>query len=51
VGVIYISGLPKDLAVTKGLIGPDALLVKKPFTSDVLLEALRSILAERAPTV
>ena len=50
-GVVYISGLPKDLAVTKGLIGPDALLVKKPFTSDVLLEALRSILAERAPTV
>ena len=50
-GVVYISGLPKDLAVTKGLIGPDALLVKKPFTSDVLLEALRSILAERAQTV
>ena len=50
-GVIYISGLPKDLAVAKGLIGPDALLVKKPFTSELLLEALRSILAQRAPTV
>jgi CheY-like chemotaxis protein len=50
-GVVYISGLPKDIAVTKGLIGPDALLVKKPFTSDVLLEALRSTLAERAQTV
>ena len=49
-GVVYISGLPKDLAVTKGLIGPDALLVKKPFTSDLLLAALRSILDERAPT-
>src|SRR5215207_9899334 len=32
--VVYISGLPKDIAVTKGLIGDDALLVKKPFTSD-----------------
>src|SRR5215217_3431835 len=29
-GVVYISGLPKDIAVTKGLIGDDALLVKKP---------------------
>jgi len=50
-GVVYISGLPKDIAVTKGLIDPDALLVKKPFTADLLLEALRSILDQRAPTV
>jgi DNA-binding response OmpR family regulator len=50
-GVVYISGLPKDIAVTKGLIAADSLLVKKPFTSDLLLEALRSILAQRAPTV
>ena len=50
-GVVYISGLPKDLAVSKGLIGADDLLVKKPFTSDLLLAALRSILDQRAPTV
>ncbi|MFI7541279.1 response regulator [Actinoplanes sp. NPDC049599] len=49
-GVVYISGLPKDIAVTKGLIGQDALLVKKPFTSDLLLGALRSILDPPAPT-
>lgn len=48
-GVVYISGLPKDIAVTKGLIGADSLLVKKPFTSDLLLEALRSILDQRPP--
>src|SRR3954454_24868290 len=36
-GVVYISGLPKDIAVAKGLIGPDALLVPKPFTADLLL--------------
>jgi DNA-binding response OmpR family regulator len=46
-GVVYISGLPKDIAVTKGLIGDDALLVKKPFTSDVLIEALRVVIAQR----
>ncbi|WP_306212957.1 response regulator [Actinoplanes sp. RD1] len=45
-GIIYISGLPKDIAVTKGLISEDALLVKKPFTSDLLLDALRLVLSE-----
>jgi CheY-like chemotaxis protein len=43
-GVVYISGLPKDIAVAKGLITEDALLVKKPFTADLLTEALRRIL-------
>ncbi|MDT5042486.1 MAG: hypothetical protein QOE51_3471 [Actinoplanes sp.] len=43
VGVIYISGLPKDIAVTKGLIGDDALLVKKPFTSELLIDALHAV--------
>jgi DNA-binding response OmpR family regulator len=47
-GVVYISGLPKDIAVSKGLIGDDALLVKKPFTSEVLIEALRVVIAEKA---
>jgi CheY-like chemotaxis protein len=46
--VVYISGLPKDIAVTKGLIGDDALLVKKPFTSELLIEALRVVIAEKA---
>jgi DNA-binding response OmpR family regulator len=47
-GVVYISGLPKDIAVSKGLIGDDALLIKKPFTSEVLIEALRLVIAEKA---
>ena len=45
--IIYISGLPKDIAVSKGLINEDALLVKKPFMSEVLIEALRSVIGER----
>jgi DNA-binding response OmpR family regulator len=48
-GVVYISGLPKDIAVGKGLIPADALLVKKPFTSELLLVALRQVLGQRAP--
>jgi CheY-like chemotaxis protein len=47
-GVVYISGLPKDIAVTKGLIDHDALLVKKPFTSELLIDALRAVIAQRA---
>ncbi|GAB2610852.1 hypothetical protein Aab01nite_25240 [Paractinoplanes abujensis] len=44
--VVYISGLPKELAVADGLIGEDALLVKKPFSSEVLVQTLRSVLGE-----
>jgi DNA-binding response OmpR family regulator len=47
VRVIYISGLPKDIAVSKGLIEEDALLVKKPFTASTLIEALHAALAEQ----
>jgi CheY-like chemotaxis protein len=43
--VVYISGLPKDLAVADGQIDKDALLVKKPFSSESLLETLRSVVA------
>jgi CheY-like chemotaxis protein len=42
--VIYISGLPRELAIADGLIAEDALLVKKPFTTEGLIEALRSVL-------
>ncbi|MDT5033505.1 MAG: hypothetical protein QOC94_3676 [Actinoplanes sp.] len=42
--VVYISGLPKDIAVTQGLIGGDALLVKKPFTSELLIDALHAVI-------
>jgi CheY-like chemotaxis protein len=42
--VIYISGLPREIAVADGLIAEDALLVKKPFTTEKLIEALRSVL-------
>ena len=44
--VVYISGLPKEIAVADGLIDEDALLVKKPFTSEILIGALRSVIAQ-----
>jgi DNA-binding response OmpR family regulator len=43
--VVYISGLPRDIAVADGLIGDDALLVKKPFSTEVLVASLRDVLS------
>lgn len=42
--VLYISGLPKDIAVSKGLVDEDASLVQKPFTSERLTRAVREAL-------
>ncbi|MEV6298002.1 response regulator [Actinoplanes sp. NPDC051861] len=45
IGVVFVSGLPKDIAVSKGQIGEDDVLVKKPFTADALLQALKDALS------
>ena len=45
--VVYISGTPKEIAVADGLIDEDALLVKKPFSSEVLVNTLRGVLGEQ----
>jgi DNA-binding response OmpR family regulator len=45
--VVYISGLPKDMAVADGLIDENALLVKKPFSTESLVGALRTVVGER----
>ncbi|MBO3740655.1 response regulator [Actinoplanes flavus] len=44
IGVVFVSGLPKDIAVGKGEIDEGDVLVKKPFTADPLLEAVREAL-------
>jgi DNA-binding response OmpR family regulator len=46
--VVYISGLPKDMAVAEGLIDEQALLVKKPFSTESLVGALRSMVSEHS---
>ncbi|OLB66042.1 MAG: response regulator [Actinobacteria bacterium 13_2_20CM_2_72_6] len=47
--VLYISGLPKEVAVGRGLVAEEAALVQKPFTSDRLAEAVRRVLALATP--
>ena len=44
VGVVYISGTTKDLAVADGAVDEDALLVKKPFTAELLITAVGQVL-------
>jgi DNA-binding NtrC family response regulator len=42
--VLYVSGLPKELAIGKGLVGADASFLEKPFTPAQLVEAIRAAL-------
>ena len=42
--VLFVSGLPKEVAVGRGLVDREAALVQKPFTSDRLAEAVRTVL-------
>ena len=43
--VVYISGIPQDIAIKRGLIKSGAYFIAKPFTTDVLAGTLRSVLA------
>jgi len=47
--VVYVSGLPREAAVDNGLVGPDATLVQKPFTSERLAAEIRRALHPDAP--
>jgi len=42
--VLFVSGLPKEVAVGQGLVAEEAAVVQKPFTSDRLAEAVRRVL-------
>ena len=43
--IVYLSGIPQEIAVRKGLIKPGVPFIAKPFTTDVLAGTLRTILA------
>ncbi|GAB1643283.1 response regulator [Krasilnikovia sp. MM14-A1259] len=47
--IVYVSGLLKEIAIDQGLIPDDAVLIKKPFTSDVLIDTLHSVLGSETP--
>ncbi|GGJ82134.1 hypothetical protein GCM10010123_09850 [Pilimelia anulata] len=43
--VVYVSGLPKESAVSRGLLHDEDTVIQKPFTTDGLVAAVREILA------
>jgi DNA-binding NtrC family response regulator len=46
--VLYVSGLPKELAVRQGIVDDHATVVQKPFTTDSLVAAVRDVLGAPA---
>ncbi|MFI7599992.1 response regulator [Actinoplanes sp. NPDC049681] len=44
--VIYISGIPRHVALAQGLVRPDAPYLEKPAQPDVLASVLQSLLSE-----
>jgi DNA-binding response OmpR family regulator len=48
--VVYVSGLPEEIAVKRGLIKAGSPFIAKPYTADVLAGTLRSVLAQTSST-
>lgn len=48
--VLYISGLPKEVAVRQGVVDDDVTVVQKPFTTDSLVSAVRGALSDEEGT-
>jgi DNA-binding response OmpR family regulator len=46
--IVYVSGIPKDIAIKKGLIKAGAPFIPKPFTADQLAGTLRSVLTRHS---
>ncbi|MDX6247410.1 MAG: hypothetical protein QOF10_770 [Kribbellaceae bacterium] len=44
--VVFVSGLPKDVAIDKGLVDANASFLEKPFTSAQLVDAIRAALGD-----
>ncbi|GIE75624.1 hypothetical protein Aph02nite_15740 [Actinoplanes philippinensis] len=48
--VVYVSGVPEEIAVKRGLIKAGSPFIAKPYTADVLAGRLRSVLAQTSST-
>ena len=44
--VLYVSGWSRDSAIDRGLIDERGVVLEKPFTSDQLVQAVRSVLSD-----
>ncbi|MDR6322329.1 response regulator [Actinoplanes couchii] len=48
--VVYVSGVPEEIAIKRGLIKAGSPFISKPYTADVLAGTLRTVLAQTSPT-
>ncbi|GLY02627.1 MULTISPECIES: response regulator [Actinoplanes] len=46
--VVYVSGVPEDIAIKRGLIKAGSSFIAKPYSADVLAGMLRSVLAQNS---
>jgi DNA-binding response OmpR family regulator len=46
--IVYVSALPEEIAIKRGLIKVGSPFISKPFTADVLAGTLRSVLAQNS---
>lgn len=46
--IVHMSGIPRDIAINRGLIRAGAPFVAKPFTADQLAGILRSVLTRHS---
>jgi CheY-like chemotaxis protein len=47
---LYLSGYTEDEIIRRGLHDPSVAFLHKPFTADVLLDKVRSLLDARSPS-
>ncbi|WP_092546630.1 response regulator [Actinoplanes derwentensis] len=48
--VVYVSGVPEEIAIKRGLIKAGSPFISKPYTADVLAGTLRTVLSQNSPT-
>jgi hypothetical protein len=46
--IVYVAGIPKDIAIKNGLIKAGSPFIPKPFTADQLAGTLRSVLTRHS---
>ncbi|WP_430787552.1 response regulator [Actinoplanes sp. G11-F43] len=44
--VVYVSGVPEEIAIKRGLIKAGSPFIAKPYTADVLAGTLRTVLSQ-----
>ncbi len=47
--VVYMSGYPENVIAERGIVGPEIILIQKPFEADRLVQVIEAVLAGSNP--